>query len=51
MTWAEAAAQVSGEWIARGKLHTFPDDTSDDDDFAFWQEVKRRVEEFRAAAL
>jgi hypothetical protein len=36
---------VHDEWLRRGRLHLPPDDTTRDDDIAFWQEVNRRLRE------
>jgi len=36
-------AAVYDEWVAAGKIHDPPDDTSGDDDLAFWAEVDRRM--------
>jgi len=37
--------ELAGEWTADGRMHVPPDDTSGDDDGAFWDEVDRRVTE------
>jgi hypothetical protein len=35
--------EVADEWTADGRMHLPPDDTSGDDDLAFWAEVDRRM--------
>jgi hypothetical protein len=40
----QVVREVSQEWTADGRMHLPPDDTTDDDDLAFWAEVDRRVE-------
>jgi hypothetical protein len=34
--------EVADEWTRDGRMHLPPDDTSGDDDLAFWNEVDRR---------
>lgn len=37
--------EVSEEWMDAGRLHVPPDDTSGDEELAFWAEVDRRLAE------
>ncbi|MDX6476713.1 MAG: hypothetical protein QOH95_2224 [Gaiellaceae bacterium] len=38
-------SEVHDEFVEQGRMHVPPDDTSRDDDIAFWAEVKRRLRE------
>lgn len=40
---AGIVGSVYDEWVAAGKLHDPPDETSGDDDLGFWAEVDRRM--------
>ena len=42
---AEIIREVAEEWTRDGRMHVPPDDTSSDDDVAFWAEVDRRLAE------
>ena len=44
--WLQRATrECADEWMARGQMHIPPDDTSHDDDLAFWRAVDDRAEE------
>lgn len=41
--WSTCAREVSEEWTRDGRLRVHPDDTSGNDELAFWAEVEARV--------
>jgi hypothetical protein len=40
--------EVAQERMKDGTLHVPPDDTAEDEDMAFWNEVERRMREARS---
>lgn len=43
--YVEITREVAEEWTRDGRMHVPPDDTTFDDDLAFWAEVDRRLTE------
>jgi hypothetical protein len=37
-------SEVHDEFVEQGRMHVPPDDTAQDDDIAFWDEVERRLQ-------